>query len=59
MLPPCEFAPLAKLVAETSMPASKRLGFGLLVISRRVPDRALAPYSVPCGPDRASTRCMS
>jgi hypothetical protein len=32
---------------------------GLLVMMRSVPAIELAPNSVPCGPDSASTRWMS
>jgi len=35
------------------------VGSGLLVITRNTPDWALAPYSEPWGPLRASTRSIS
>ena len=54
---------LASLVSppRTSMSAlaSNLLGSGLLVMTRRVPDWAAAPNSVPWGPESASVRATS
>ena len=43
--------------AET--PAEKPEASGLRVMMRTVPACELAPYRVPCGPAKASTRSMS
>lgn len=52
-------SPPEMLFTSVSMAALKSFRSGFLVIRRIVPARELAPYSVPCGPARSSTRSMS